>query len=135
VEFSRFETPHGRLSVLLTTRLRKKCKKGRIWKSSAMLTSLKNAAYGYDPKTGLSRGGSDGIFRIDREFKPVNSMMKKLFTQFIDKPDPLVAELESYFSSHSSEWVPVRLVSHHLRLLGLFYSQQLVLVDYDSEKG
>jgi len=84
VEFAVFETPHGELRVSVTERLRKKCRKGRLWKSPAMLTALKNAEYGFDQKASRSRGGSDGIFNVDRGFRPPNSMMKKLFNQFLD---------------------------------------------------
>jgi len=136
--FAEFATPHGELRVLVTGRLRKRCKKERIWKSSAMCTALKNAEYGFDPKASRSRGGSDGIFTIDRSFRPVNSMMKKLFARFLDKPDPLVSEIESVLDVASTNWVPARLVSHHLRLLGVIVIKHgvshLVLVDCDSEK-
>lgn len=79
--FAEFETPHGLLEVIITDRLRRKCRKGRLWKSNAMLTSLKNAAYGLDSNAPRSRGGADGIFRVDPDFRPENSMMKKLFRQ------------------------------------------------------
>ena len=104
-----------------------------------MLTALKNAAYGFDPRSPRSRRGADGIFVVDRGFRPVNSMMNKLFSQFIDKPDPLVSVLAGALGSAAEDWVPVRLVSHHMRLLGVLSlagdEAQLVLVDYDDDKG
>ena len=137
--FAEFDTPHGALSVSVTDRLRRKCRKGRVWKSAAMLTALKNAAYGFDPKAARSRGGADGIFLVDRGFRPVNSMIKKLFFQFIDKPDPLVPVLSDALGSAAEDWVPVRLVSHHMRLLGVLSLAgdvaHLVLVDYDDDKS
>ena len=137
--FEEFDTPYGVLRVFITDRLRRKCRKGKIWKSSAMLTALKNAAYGFDVTAARSRGGVDGIFQIDRAHKPVNSMMKKLFDQFLDKPDPLVAILLDFMDLPIDHWFPVRLVSHHMRLLGIlsltYDHAQLVLVDYDNEKG
>lgn len=137
--FAEFATPHGELRVFVTERLRKRCKKERLWKSSAMCTALKNAEYGFDSKASQSRGGSDGIFTVDRSFRPVNSMMKKLFERFLDKPDLLVSEIGSVFGVDSSNWVTVRLVSHHLRLLGVIAIKHgvshLVLVDCDNEKG
>ena len=45
--FAEFDTPYGMLKVSITERLRRKCRKGRTWKSAAMLTALKNAAYGF----------------------------------------------------------------------------------------
>lgn len=66
--FATFRTPHGELQVAVTARLRQKCRKGRVWKSAAMLTALKNAAYGFDRKAPRSRGGADGIFSVDRNY-------------------------------------------------------------------
>lgn len=136
--FAEFHTPHGELRVVLTDRLRRKCRKGRVWKSPAMLSALKNAAYGYDLNAPRSRGGADGIFLVDRDFRPVNSMVKKLFDQFIDKPDPLVPVLADVLRWPKESWIPVRLVSHHMRLLGIISAlhgiTQLTLIDYDDAK-
>jgi len=104
-----------------------------------MLITLKNASYGFDPKAALSSGGRDGIFSVNRNFRHANSMMKKLFNQFIDKPDPLVPLISSVLGCSSTDWIPVRLVSHHMRLLGVISVSggitRLVLVDYDNNKG
>ena len=65
-------------------------------------------------------------------------MMKKIFN-FLDKPDPLVAKIGKHFDSSVENWIPVRLVSHNLRLLGIILNTkkgaQLVLVDYDKDKN
>ena len=45
--------------------------------------------------------------------------------------------LESFLGP-SEDWTPVRLVSHHMRLLGVLSESEktrLVLVDFDNEKG
>ena len=136
--FADFDTPYGSLRVLVTDRLRRKCRKGRVWKSPQMLTALKNAVYGFNRDAPRSRGGADGLFLVDRDFRPANSMMKKLFDEFIDKPDGLVKPLEGLLGTSKDSWIPVRLVSHHMRLLGVLSfgdPGQLVLVDYDDEKG
>jgi len=137
--FHNFFTPSGAIDVFLTERLIKRCRKAKVWKSRAMLSTLKNVQYGFCLQNSRSRGGIDGIFRLDRHFKPANSMMKKLFDQFLDKPSPLKEKIQSTFSISSEKWIPVRLVSHHLRLLGVIIclenSQVLVLVDCDCEKG
>lgn len=103
-----------------------------------MLTALKNAKYGFDQMTSRSHGESDGVFCVDRGYTPPNSMMKKLFGQFLDKPDSLVESLSDLFHKPVEEWVAVRLVSHHIRLLGFMVLENnrahLVLVDYDNEK-
>ncbi len=137
--FADFDTPYGVLRVSVTDRLRRKCRKGRVWKSAAMLTALKNAVYGFDAKAPRSRGGADGIFCVDRNYRPTNSMMKKLFDKFLDKPDPLVPLLAEELGSSPEVWVPVRLVSHHMRLLGIISISgrvaQMALIDYDNEKS
>lgn len=138
VLFGQLSTKTGDLEVFITDRLYKQCRKGKIWKSRSMLSTLKNAIYGFDIKASRSRGGLDGIFRIDRNFSPKNSMMKKIF-HFLDKPDPLVVKISKHFDTSSENWIPVRLVSHNLRLLGVMLNAekdaQLVLVDYDKDKG
>lgn len=139
VEFGTVETPHGVLRVILTDRLYRKCRKAGVWGTPRMLTALKNVAYGFNEAAPRSRGGADGIFRIDRGFRPANSMMKKLFDQFLDKPDPLVATIARALGSTPDTWIPVRVVSHHMRLLGILdrgrEKSVLVLVDCDSDKG
>lgn len=138
VRFADFDTPFGSLRVLVTDRLRRKCRKGRVWKTPQMLSALKNAAYGFNSAAPRSRGGADGLFVVDRSFRPANSMTNKLFDQFIDKPDGLVTLLEDLLGTDRDAWIPVRLVSHHMRLLGVLSvgdPGQLVLVDYDDHKG
>jgi hypothetical protein len=138
VEVARFTTPHGMLALAITDKFRKRCKKGKVWKTPAMLTAVKNAAYGFDSMVPRSRGGSDGIFCIDREYRPENSMMQKIFNQFLDKPDPLVAGLERELGAPKDRWTPVRLVSHHMRLLGVLIPlgshSILALIDFDQNK-
>ena len=136
-EFTIFETPHGPLRVMVTARLRRKCRKGRVWMSTPMLTALKNAAYGFDALASRSRGGSDGVFAVDPGFKPANSMMKKLFDQFLNKPDSLVADIAAHVGVKPTGWRAVRVVSHHMRLLGVLIAATpptLVLVDFDNDK-
>jgi len=135
VELCRFETPGGKVVLSVTDLLRRACRKGKVWKSNAMLTALKNVQYGLDRTRMRSRGGADGVFLLDRGFQPANEMMRKLFDRFLDKPDPLVAVLAARFTTRVEDFVPVRVVSHHMRLLGVFLERadasQLVLVDYD----
>ena len=135
VELERFATPQGSMVVSITDRLRKLCRKGKVWKSNAMLTALKNVQYGLDPARPRSRGGSDGVFLLDRGFKPPNAMMRKLFDRFRDKPDPLVVVLATRLAARAEEFVPGRVVSHAMRLLGILVQREdvtnLALVDYD----
>ena len=104
-----------------------------------MLTALKNAAYGLDRERTRSRGGADGIFLLDRDYRPANEMMRKIFDRFLDKPDPLVAVIAERYRVSPEAMLPVRVVSHHMRLLGVFIDAgdrvQIVLIDYDDTKG
>jgi hypothetical protein len=104
-----------------------------------MLTALKNTCYGLAAERTRSRGGADGIYLLDRDFRPVNEMMKKLFDRFLDRPDPLVDVLVKNFGvSGPDALLPVRVVSHHLRLLGVAVRDadvlRLALVDFDATK-
>lgn len=133
-----FERNQRRLYLALTERLRKKARKGRIWKSAAFLTALKNAEYGFDEKQSRSIGGADGVFLLDRTFRPVNAMMRKIFDQFLDKPDSGAHDIAQQLGLTIDELKAVRLVSHHLRLLGVLGRKDsedwLILVDYDDTK-
>jgi len=123
------------INVGITMRLKKRALKDRVWKSKAMLKALKNAAYGFDEKQARSRGGADGIFLLDRDFTPKNEMMKKLFDSFIDQPKSGFKEIAAALNIKPSELLPVRVVSHHLRLLGVLHRAStedwLILVDCD----
>jgi hypothetical protein len=135
VEFHVFERDGRALRVALTERLRKHARKEGVWKSREMLASLKNAAYGFQESQARSVGGRDGIFLLDRTYRPANEMMHKLFDRFLDKPDSGAEELAAALGTTVAELLPVRLVSHHLRLLGVLArgaaEDRLVLVDCD----
>ena len=133
-------TRDGRdLKVAVTERLRRVAKKGRVWKSKPLLTAFKNAAYGYDESQGISRGGYDGMFRLTRDHRPANEMMRKLFDRFLDRPDSGAQDIADQLDVALEDLLPVRLVSHHMRLLGVLHRGEnedtLVLVDYDDTKG
>ena len=123
---------------MVTDRLRKQCKKGKVWKSKEMLTALKNASYGFDLNHARSPGGYDGIFLLTRDYKPKNEMMRKLFDRYLDKPDSGAEKISRIFGLQPEQLLPVRLVSHHMRLLGVLHQgpvfDYIVLVDYDDTK-
>jgi hypothetical protein len=135
VEFRVFERDGRRLHVLLTDRLRKKAHKGGVWKSRGMCITLKNAAYGFDPQGARCPGGKDGIFLLDRGHRRANEMMHKIFDRFLDRPNSGAKEIAEALGVSSESLVAVRLVSHHMRLLGVLHraeaEDRLVLVDYD----
>lgn len=138
VEFDR-QAVAGKMQVtFLSPALLKKCKKARVWKSQAFLITLKNIRYGFDELQSRSVSGRDGIFLIDRHFTPRNSMQKKIFDQFIDKETADFKAIVAALQLHPAELKAVRVVSHHLRLLGILEVRKteniLVLVDYDDEK-
>ena len=138
VVFHRFNRDGRALNLALTERLMRRAKKGRVWKSPAFLTALKNAEYGFDDRRGRSQGGSDGIFLLDRTFRPANEMMRKIFDRYLDKPGSGIDEICKVLGVEATELLAVRVVSHHMRLLGVLNRKDpedwLVLVDYDDSK-
>lgn len=130
-----FERDGRRLEVALTERLRKACKRGRVWAQKPFLTALKNASYGFDPRKAMSPGGQDGLYLVTRDYRPPNEMMRKLFDRYLDRSEGDAAELCRALGAPAESLLAVRLVSHHLRLLGVLHRAPerdlLVLVDYD----
>ena len=135
VRFHTFADNPRPLHLALTARLRKQARKDGVWRSREMLTALKNAAYGYDDRRARSVGGRDGIFLLDRGFRPANEMMRKLFDRFLDHPGDDARHIATALGVPPADLLPVRLVSHHLRLLGVLARRDdgdwLVLVDCD----
>ena len=74
--------------------------------------------------------------RLDH--KPPNEMMHKMFDKFIDMPGSEADAIAEGLGVPLSKLAPARLVSHHMRLLGLLHvgaeEDTLVLVDYDDSK-
>jgi hypothetical protein len=133
------ELRNGRvLHLAVTERLRKRAKKARLWKTPHFLSTLRNAEYGYDESRARSRGGTDGIFLLDRSHRPANVMMHRVFDQYLDREDSGVAEVAAALGTTPDQLLGVRLVSHHLRLLGVLHraatGDWLVLVDYDDSE-
>ena len=135
VLFHTFERGARPLHLAMTARLRKHARKEGVWRSREMLATLKNAAYGFDERQARSVAGRDGIFLIDRDFRPANEMMRKLFDRFLDHPGSGARELADAIEVALPQLLPVRLVSHHMRLLGVLARKDdgdwLVLVDCD----
>ncbi len=135
VELETFSRDGRPLRLLLTDRLRKRCRKEGVWRSRELWATLKNAAHGFDPERARSASGRDGIFLLDRGHRPENEMMRKIFDGFLDKEGSGAPELAESMGSQPAELLPVRLVSHYLRLLGLLRrgetSDTLILVDCD----
>ena len=100
-----------------------------------MLSAIKNAEYGFDRSRAHSPGGLDGIFLLTRDFRPKNEMMKKIFDKFLDRKNSGAKEIADALDCSLDELIAVRLVSHHLRLLGVIRPEEgkdtLVLVDHD----
>jgi hypothetical protein len=133
------EERNGRLlHVALTDRLRRLARKGRVWKTPHFLATLRNAEYGYDEAHARSRGGTDGVFLLDRAFHPPNAMMHKLFDRYVDHPESGFDRVAAALHAAPAEFLPVRLVSHHMRLLGVLLRRGpedwLVLVDFDTSE-
>lgn len=76
VLFHTFSSGAPPLHLALTAHLRKHARKAGVWQSGEMLTTLKNAAYGFDERQARSVRGRDGVFLMDRDFRPANEMMR-----------------------------------------------------------
>ncbi|WP_069963207.1 hypothetical protein [Lacunisphaera limnophila] len=130
-----FERDDRSIHVALTLRLKEKCERIRVWKSRAFLQAFKNAAHGFDPIQSRRRSGKDGIFLLDRDYRPKNEMMRKMFTAFLDREGSGADEIAKHLGVPLQTLKPVRLVAHHGRLLGVLSHQPdadwLVLVDWD----
>ena len=133
-----FERNGRPLHLALTERLRKSCRRGKVWKSKAFLKTVKNAQYGFDDTRAHSPGGSDGIFVLTRDHRRPNEMMKKIFDRFLDQADSGMQEIAKRLECSETSLIPVRLVSHQMRLLGVLHrtdrEDTLMLVDYDDSK-
>lgn len=133
-----FERNGRALHVALTEDLRRSALRGRVWNSRAFLTALQNASYGFDEGRPRSSGGSDGLFLVDRDFRPPNTMMRKLFDHYLDSPRSNARAVARELGVPLESLLPVRLVSHRMRLLGVLSKREdgddLVVVDYDDGK-
>ena len=88
----------------------------------------------YEINTGLAIAGDQTSFAgAKAEFVDSN------FDRFLDKPDPLLAVRVSRLAVSTDDLLAVRVVSHHMRLLGVLVEREnashLVVVDYDYTKG
>ena len=137
VLFDSFEKDGQRLHVYLTERLRKKAVKAKLWLTKELLSALKNGSYGFNREQQRSPGGSDGLFLLDRDFPDRSGMVRQIFDQYLDKPDSGVTEVASELGTSANELL--RLVSHHLRILGVLKTGEpddhLVLVDVNNSKN
>ena len=119
--------------VVLTPRFFKLAQRARIWRSSALPITLKNAGYGFDPARARSLGGRDGVFLLDRSHD--GPMSRKIYGRFLDRPESGAAEVAEYLESSLDQLQAIRVVSHHLRLLGVLHRgasvDRLVIVDLD----
>jgi hypothetical protein len=132
-----FERNGRELELVLTSRFIRMLKRERLLRSKEVLTALKNASYGFDADRARSEGGRDGIYVVDRDYHPPNEMMRKLFDRFIDRANSGIDDVCAHLSGAPEDLVAVRLVSHHMRLLGVLLRREsrdvLVLVDFDRD--
>lgn len=130
-----FDRDGRNLQLFITTCFRKRCRKEGVWLHPDLISTVVNASYGFDPTTAMSPGGKDGIFLLTRDHRPKNEMMRRIFDKLLDKPGSDAVAIAEYFKKDLNDLQPVRLVSHHMRLLGIIIREagwdQLVLVDLD----
>jgi hypothetical protein len=132
----RFSRNGRDLELVLSARLMRVLKRERLQHSPRVHKALKNAGYGFDPENPRSESGRDGLFLLDRDHHPPNEMMRKLFDRYLDHGD--AEDLVAFLGCSLADVLPVRLVSHHLRLLGVLQRKPacdvLALVDVDDTK-
>lgn len=121
--------------VYLSGSLKKHARKARVWKTNEFCLTLRNVKYGLDQNSTKSKGGRDGVYLLDRNFRPANEMQKRIFDQFIDKPSSDYAAIVDALELAHERVRAVRVVSHHMRIVGIHHSSStediLVLVDVD----
>jgi hypothetical protein len=126
-----------RIEVRLAAQFFKRARKEKALSTPWIGQALANVRYGYDPKNSESPGGADGIFNVGRKHKPANEMVRKLYDRFLD-----TEKGRAVVCAHGmdpDDVLGVRVVSHHLRLLGFLaldargkrLLQKLLLVDLD----
>ncbi len=138
VHYEDFTVNQRSFRVYLCQKLIKQARKSRVWKSKEFCITLRNVKYGLDPESAKSMGGRDGIFLLDRTFKPYNEMQKRIFDQFIDKPASGFIAITKELGLSASHIKAVRVVSHHMRIVGIYHTgakaDTLVLVDIDTKR-
>ncbi len=125
------------IRVVLTRRFYKLARRARLWRGAALAITLKNAGYGFDPARARSLGGRDGVFLLDRGHD--NAMTRKIYRRYLDRPESGASEVAAFLSTTLAELQAIRLVSHHMRLLGVLHrtaeADWLVLVDFDRRES
>ena len=115
------------------------CRRQREWLTKRLLATMLNVRYGYDAQNSRSRGGRDGIFRVDREHRPKNSMIRELHDRFLNDPEGAAQEVGDGLGTSTGNLLAVRVVSHHMRLLGVLKlgttKSVLVLIGVDRTKS
>lgn len=142
VELVRFDDGERVLRVALTDRFRQRAMRAKVWASEGMLRALTKAQRGFRAEHPRSLGGDDGIFVLDRNFRPENVMMRRMFQGFLDqRPQELRSILSALGRAPEDahgDVQAVRLVADHTRLLGLLVrgmnEDWLILVDLDPTK-
>ena len=137
-EYERREINNRMLITYFSNIFVKNCKKGKIWKSPEFITTLKNLKCGFDESRMRSKSGRDGIFLVDRKYRPKNPMQKKIYDKFIDKENSDFQAIVNELNMSENAVKGVRVVSHHMRLLGILEIREdedlIVFIDFDKEK-
>ena len=138
LEYERREINNRMLVTYFSNIFVKNCKKGKVWKSPEFITTLKNLKYGFDESRMRSKSGRDGIFLVDRKYRPKNSLQKKIYDKFIDKDNSDFQVIVTELNMSENAVKGVRVVSHHMRLLGILEIREaedlIVLIDFDRDK-
>ncbi|MEN8907284.1 MAG: hypothetical protein ABF289_15110 [Clostridiales bacterium] len=125
------------IEVYLTLSFIKNVSKEKADRDRLFLNALSNIKYGYNKALLNSIGGKDGVFNVYEDYKPKNSMIKKLYDNYINNSKNR-KELEGYFKLSNIQGV--RIVAHGMRILGFINKTidnnktKLVLINVDINK-
>ena len=137
IRYEGFIVNERKFDVYLTQKLMKEARRSKVWKSKEFCITLRNVKYGLDLEQIKSRGGRDGIFLLDKTFRPYNEMQRRIFDRFIDNPNSDYAVVTKQLNLDRDKIVAVRVVSHHMRVVGIYHRGEnedvIVLVDVDTK--
>lgn len=138
VHYEDFTVNQRSYRVYLCQKLMKQARKNRVWKSKEFCITLRNVKYGLEQDSARSRGGRDGIYLLDQNFKPYNDMQRRIFDQFINNPASDFIAITKELDLSTAHIKAVRVVSHHMRIVGIYHTgvetDTLALVDVDTKR-
>lgn len=121
------------VTVGITARFLKAVRQAGFDRSPRLYSALRNAGYGLDRARPRSRAGRDGVYLLDRSFRPVNEMMAKIYDRYLDRDGSGASGVAKALGVALTDLQAVRVVAHGIRLIGVRCetdgTERIVLVD------